>query len=145
MTRKVNIATALMHWRMEYGGGRVMYLGYPKSNILHPEHGVHGDSTPTRGKTIGDLCQDAYMLMCGNNYRKPAIALELTIFKPEMIWEDKEKALRQVGILCPTRLLLSQFAGVGALVMESVINTGRLPEFNATKITCKNENLAVNS
>lgn len=145
MTRKVSIATALMYWRMEYKGGRVVDLGYPKSNILHPEHGVHGMNAPTRGKTIGDLCQDAYMLMCDSGYRKPAIALEITIFKPEMIWEDKEKALRQVGITCPTKLLLSQFAGVGAIVMEQVINTGKLPEFNPVKIACNSEKVSVNS
>ena len=143
--KKVNIAQALMYWRMEYKGGRVVDLGYPKSNILHPEHGVHGMNAPTRGKTIGDLCQDAYMLMCDSGYRKPAIALEITVFKPEMIWEDKERALRQVGITCPTKLLLSQFAGVGALVMESVINTGKLPEFNPVKITCNSEKVSVNS
>lgn len=137
MERKVNGRKALVYWVKEYKGGRIVFLGYPRTNILDPSHGGHYRQEVSKTKTLGDLAQDAYMHMLNNGHRKQAVAVEISLFCPEMIWEDKQKALRQNGIHCETQKSLTRWANAGIVAMVSYIETGKLPEFKPKNISCK--------
>lgn len=136
MERKVNGRKALVYWVKEYKGGRIVFLGYPRVNILDPSHGGHYRQEASKTKTLGDLAQDAYMYMLNNGQRKLAVAVEISLFCPEMIWEDKQRALRQNGIHCETQKSLTRWTNSGIVAMVSYIETGKLPEFKPKNISC---------
>lgn len=136
MSRQISGAKALLFWVREYKGGRVAFLGYPRTNILDPSHGGHHRQEVSKSKTLGDIAQDAYMHMLNNGYRKQAVAVEIALFCPEMIWEDKQRALRAVGVHCDTPKALTRWTNAGIVAIVSLIETGKLPEFEAKNKTC---------
>lgn len=103
MERKtVNVALYLLHWVREYRDGPIQWLGYPKTNIFHRDHGLGSGGTHSNGLTKGDLAQDAYMAMLrSNDYVKFAHVLAMKAFNPHWIHEDIRRKLLQVGIVTP--------------------------------------------
>lgn len=128
MTRKVNIADALVFWVQDYGKGRLQDLGYPSTNILHASHGVGGEGQGGE-RSISDQVQAAYMqMLSGDNY-KLAKVLEMQCFNPHWTFEDKRRGLRKAGVICQNREVYYRWVLCAIATIEVLLQTGRMPSF----------------
>ena len=102
MQGSINITHALLAWAHEYRDGPIQWLGFPKTNIFHKDHGLGSQKGHAGGLTLGDRAQNAYQAMLkSDGYHKFAHVLAMEIFKPHWIFEDKRKALLRAGVRTP--------------------------------------------
>lgn len=135
MQGSINVSLALLAWCHEYRDGPIQWLGYPKTNVFHPDHGLGSPKSHAGGKTLGDRAQDAYLAMLkSDGYQKFAHVLAMNVFNQHWILEDRRKALFKVGIRTPDNLEDFQvlfdawFDHAKWVFAYALLNNNQLPE-----------------
>lgn len=134
-TKTVNVALALYYWTREYGSGRIQWLGYPKTNLLHPKHGLGMVKESCKELTPADKVQKIYMSMLATAWFKHAKILEMECFHADWPWMDKKHALRLCGVLIQNRGDYNAWLIVATQHVKKCLQDDKLShEYNFTKV-----------
>lgn len=95
--RNDDLEAALTAWAKDYGYGMPQWLGYPKTNILHPEHGL-GSPRNIKIRTVSDDIERVVMDMEASGYWKHAKVLRCDYFLPNVAITSRIDRLMGMGI-----------------------------------------------